>query len=251
VKQVTVITGSTRGIGAAIARRMAPEARLVVNGRNAETGQAFAESLCALGSDVVFRPGSVLDISEMATLMDGVREEIGPVNILVTSGAASDGPMAGFFREADPSCYVDWALHIWASRLYAVKAVLPQMVEAGGGSIVLLSSDAGRWPTPGESIPGGAAAALHMTARTLSREFSRWKIRINVVSTTVVTDSPGGERSTRESPAAKVFAKAVARQAFPLTSDDVAEAVAFLASERARSITGQILSVNGGVSVGL
>lgn len=251
-KKVAVITGSTRGIGASIAKRMAPETRLVVNGKDPVAGEAFAESLSTQEDQVTFRGANLLAIEEMVALMDYVRRDIGPVEILVTSGAASSTTnMTDLFHKTDPSSYIEWALHIWAARLYAVKAVLPQMIENGGGSIVMLSTDAGRWPTPAESIPGGAAAALHLSARTLAREFGRWKIRINVVSTTVVSDSPGGVRALNRSPIKKVFEKAVARQAFPLNSSDVAEAVAFLASDRARSITGQILSVNGGVSVGL
>lgn len=252
MSKVAVVTGSTRGIGAAIARRIAADGlKVVVNGRDPSAGEQYAQDLRRDGADAVFVAGDVLDFGSMTDLMEKVKVDHGPIDQLVTSGTVSeDKPSVAFFAESDPDTYVGWAHRVWASRLYAVKAALPQMIDNGGGSVVMLSTDAGRWPTPGESIPGGAAAALHMSARTMSREFNRWKVRVNVVATSIVGDSPGGERAKSVN-AAKVFAKALARQAYPLTSDDVAEAVAFLASDRARSITGQILSVNGGVSVGL
>lgn len=87
-----------------------------------------------------------------------------------------------------------------------------------------------------------------MATKVLSKELARWDIQVNTVSISVIEYTPGLEKTLEESPAAKVFEAALERQDFTVTNEDVAEAVAFLAADR--PVTGQILSVNGGISVG-
>jgi 3-oxoacyl-[acyl-carrier protein] reductase len=122
------------------------------------------------------------------------------------------------------------------------------MVERKSGKIVFLGTDGGRWPTTGESIAGGVGAALIMSTKVLAKEFARWQIRVNTISISVTRDTPGLDWVLKDSPAAKVFQKALKQQPFPVTSDDVAEAVLFFTSSESDQITGQILSVNGGLS---
>jgi 3-oxoacyl-[acyl-carrier protein] reductase len=133
--------------------------------------------------------------------------------------------------------------------MYVTYSALPYLKAAGGGSIVYVSTDAGRFPTVGESFPCGAAAALHMMTRTISLELKRYRIRVNAVATTVMAGSPGMLVDLGD--AEKVFAKVLQKQTFGLEPIDVAQSCAFLSSGLAGSITGQILSVNGGVSTGL
>jgi 3-oxoacyl-[acyl-carrier protein] reductase len=119
---------------------------------------------------------------------------------------------------------------------------------------VLLTTDAGRVPTPGESFIGGAAAALVFMVRALGRELARHQVRINAVAVTLTRDTPGydwyaaqGEDS--DNVLVKAFRKLERETPFGLnTPADVANALLFLASDAAAQITGTTLSVNGGVS---
>jgi 3-oxoacyl-[acyl-carrier protein] reductase len=141
--------------------------------------------------------------------------------------------------------------HVFA-RLHAVRAALEFMVPAESGSIVLLTTDAGRTPTPGESFIGGAAAALIFMVRALGRELARHHVRINAVAITLTRDTPGYEwyaQADPENVLVKAFQKLERETPFGLNSPrDVANAVRFLASDAAAQVTGMTLSVNGGVS---
>ena len=133
------------------------------------------------------------------------------------------------------------------SRLYCVRAILDHMIERKSGKMVLIGTDAGRWPTPGEALPGGAGAALVLSTKVLASEFARWNIRINTISTTVTRDTPSLDNVLSHGGAAKIFQKAMEKQPFPLMAIDIAETALFLASEASDRITGQTISVNGGL----
>jgi 3-oxoacyl-[acyl-carrier protein] reductase len=122
-----------------------------------------------------------------------------------------------------------------------------------GGSIVMITTDAARVPTPGESIIGAVGASVILMTKALAREFSRWKIRVNSVAMTLTSDTPSWDRIfAKKDFETKVFSKALDR--FPSgrapTSDEVARTAVFLLSEDSGQINGQTVSVNGGLSFG-
>jgi 3-oxoacyl-[acyl-carrier protein] reductase len=134
------------------------------------------------------------------------------------------------------------------SRLYIIHALLDQMRKQAYGKIVIVTTDAGRVPTPRETMIGSAAAGLVMATKVMAGEFARWQIRVNCLSMTLIKDTPA-LKEVMASEARHVFQKAIdrARLGIP-TAEEVAEAALFLASPQSDKITGQILSINGGLS---
>lgn len=245
--EVALVTGSTAGIGREVARELAQRgADVVVNGRTEETGTEVVEELRDLGATARFERADITEYEHVESMVENTIDEMGGIDVLVGSGATQGTEPPGFFRDLDPEAHTEFCQHNYIARLYPIKAALDHMIESDGGRIVNVSADAGLWPTPGDIGAGGPTAALMMATRTLAAEFARWDIRVNTVSISVTEDTPGLEWVMENSPAANVFEKAIEKQSFPVYGEDVAEAVAFLAGER--PITGQILSVNGGVS---
>lgn len=248
--KVALVFGSTYGVGEAIALKLARNgADVVINGRNTRAGIEVTKSIEQLGRRAIFEKGDVYDYRETRRVADSAIEKLGGIDIMVASGGGlSKTERLNFFREINPEDYVDEAIRGWISRLYCVRAVLDHMVERQAGKMILISSDGGRWPTPGESLVCGAAAAVVMMTRVLAKEFTRWQIRLNTICVTVIKDTKGLETVIKESPsAAKIFKEVLETQPFPTTTKDIAETALFLASEESNQITGQTLSVNGGV----
>lgn len=245
---VAIVTGSTSGVGKAIALELADRgADVVVNGLTQEKGRRLVDEIEDGGQRARFVRADITDYGEMERLVETAVDELGGLDILVGSGGATGKDvMPDFFRDQDPSDHPEFVETHYLGRIYPIKAALEPMIETGGGRIVNISSDAGRVPTPGESGVGGPFAAVMMATRALAQELARWDIRVNTVSVSVVADTPGLDRDLAESEMSHVFEKALELQDFPVSSEDIAEAAAFLAGER--PITGQILSVNGGVS---
>jgi len=249
--KVALVTGSSYGISKAIALKFAENGSdIVVNARHPEAGMEVVQQIKGMGRQAIFEPADVNKYPEVAQMANNVIQKLGHIDILVASGGrggeATDPTMMQFFRETDPETYVYWAKSQWLNRLYCVKAVLDHMIDKQAGKIIMIGADAGRWPTPGESMVGGSAAALVMATKVLAAEFAQWQIRINTLCLTVARDTPTISL-VLEGPIGHIFKKALDRQPFPTTSADVAEAALFLASKGADQITGQILSVNGGL----
>lgn len=249
--KVALITGSSKGIGKAIALKFAENGSdVVINGRSPDAGIETVTKIKDMGRHAIFEKADITVYNEVKEMVDRVLKKM-QIDILVVSGGViSHGDAItppNFFREVDPDTYIDFINSQYFSRLYCVRAVLDHMIERKSGKIVLIGTDAGRWPTPGESLPGGAGAALVLTTKVLASEFARWGIRINTISTTVTKDTPGIELVLSCGPAAKIFQRAMERQPFPINANDIAEAALFLASEASDQITGQTLSVNGGL----
>lgn len=135
------------------------------------------------------------------------------------------------------------------SAMYTVHATLPHLRKGGGGSILLMASDAAKSPTPGEAVIGAAKAGVAMFARTLSLEVSRHAIRVNCLTPSIVRGTETYDRLMADPFSRKLFAKAEGRARLGVvTPQDIVPLAMFLLGPGAKKITGQVVSVNGGIS---
>jgi 3-oxoacyl-[acyl-carrier protein] reductase len=250
--KTALVTGGTGGVGLEAARRLAQRgAHVVITGRSADRGEEALAQLRAVSDAVDFELGEAADPGSLNGIVERVSGgHDGGIDILVSAGAAGDkGPTP--FAELD----FDEIRQAFESRLlpriFPVRAALPAL-RARGGSVVLLTTDAARHPTPGESVVGAVGAAVILMTKALAREFARWGIRVNSVAMTLTSGTPSWDRIfASESFQSRLFTNAVER--FPLgrppSVDEVADVVAFLAAD-AGQVTGQTVSVNGGLSFG-
>ena len=249
--KVALITGSSKGIGKAKALTLARNgADIVLNGRNQDQALPVLEEIRAMGRQACFEQADIWNYREVRQIVDSAIQKFGRIDILVASGAGGGAPPE-FFNRIDPELYLDVVKSHWLSRLYCVRAVMDHMIERQSGKIIIITTDAGRTPTPRESLIGGAAAALVLMTKVIAQETSRWQIRINTICTTVTKDTPGYDYAMADptSHIFKIFKKAEERMPFGMNRpDDIAQLALFLASEDSNQITGQIFSISGGLS---
>jgi 2-hydroxycyclohexanecarboxyl-CoA dehydrogenase len=250
--KIALITGGTGGVGLETARRLALRgAHVVVTGRNADRGEEALKELRTVSDAVGFELGDAADPEALTGIVERVAAgHEGGIDILVSAGAAGDKgptPFADLSFDEIRSSFETRLL----PRIFPVRAALPAL-RTRGGSVVLLTTDAARHPTPGESVVGAVGAAVILMTKALAREFSRWDIRVNSVAMTLTSGTPSWDRIfSSESFQSKLFSKAVERfpQGRPPSVDEVADVATFLAAD-AGQVTGQTVSVNGGLSFG-
>lgn len=241
--QVALVTGAGQGIGRAIAIRLAAEgAAVAVADLNPDTARQTAAEL---GPHALGLRTDVTDRASVQQAVAQVREHFGRIDVLVNDAGWDK---AGPFIESDPA---DWDRAIQID-LYGVlnmcREVLPVMVEAGSGRIVNIASDAGRVGSSGEAVYSAAKGGVIAFTKTVAREVARYGISANCVSpgptdTALFAAVTGGNPHLRE---ALIKAIPLRRLAQP---EDLANAVAFLAAPASSYITGQTLSVSGGLSM--
>ena len=235
-----IVTGGSRGIGRAIAHTFADEgAQLALCARGSEALEKTADELRGKGAKVFSQACNVADAGALEAFLDGAREALGAVHVLVNNasgfGVSDDegGWQAGFDVDLMASVRATW------------KAV-PWIAEAGGGSIIHISSTSG---LEAGSPPAYAAvkAALMSHSKTLAISLAPRNIRVNTVAPGSI-EFPGGmwEMIKKNAPAQYESI----RSSIPFdrlgSAEEVANAVVFLASDRASWITGVTLSVDGG-----
>lgn len=253
MSKAVLVTGGSAGVGFAVAQLMASQGHTVaVTGRSADTGARAELALCALSPGCIFVQGDAGDAAQGAAAVADAARRLGRLDVLVSAGAQNPlGPMP-FAQMTAEQIESGFRTRVMG-RMLPVHAAIPFLRDAGGGCVVLLTTDAARHPTPGESVIGAAGAAVMLLTKALARELARDKIRVNAVALTITSNTVGWDRMfANQDFGSKLFAKAVAR--FPSgrapTAAEVAECVAFLASDAAAQVTGQTLSVNGGLSFG-
>ena len=238
-----LVTGAASGMGAAIARRLdADGARVVVADIQADMGAEVAASLTG-GMFVEMD----LSRSESVTAAAGqVLAEVGTVDILVNC--------AGFdvvkpFLDTDEDLWDSLIAVNLYGPLRTTKAFLPGMVERGWGRIVNISSDAGRVGSSGEGVYSACKGGQIAFTKTIAREVARSGVTVNCVCPGP-TDTPPVRRTLAEG--GEKYMQALVR-AIPMRRlgqpEDIAAAVAYLVSEEAGFVTGQTLSVSGGMSM--
>ena len=133
--------------------------------------------------------------------------------------------------------------------VYPARAVLPYMMERGRGVILTVASDAAKVPTPGEAAIGAAMAGIVMFTRGLAIEAKRSGIRANCLTPSIVRDTPMYDKLMADRFAGKLFTKAEQMASLGVVEpDDLAQMAVYLASPAAARMTGQAISINGGIS---
>jgi NAD(P)-dependent dehydrogenase (short-subunit alcohol dehydrogenase family) len=247
-----VLTGGSGGIGVATAALLAEQGvrRIIINGRDADRGnRACAEiSRRAPGASVLFVAADVSNADGAGELFRRVAALLDePLSVLVNCTGGDFAPE--LFRQTTAD-EIDGVVRHWlSSRLHCCRAGLPLMTK--GSVIVNVASDAAKVPTPGEAVIGAAMAAIVMFSRTLALEVKREGIRVHAVTPSIVEGARLRARIAAGGFGGKLFEKAAAAAHLGVATErDVAEVIAFLASGRAARMTGQVISINGGISAG-
>jgi NAD(P)-dependent dehydrogenase (short-subunit alcohol dehydrogenase family) len=244
--QVAVITGGSKGIGRAIAERMAEAgARVVVSSRKIDACEEVVEGIRAKGGDATAIACNVTHIEQLESLIAQSLKTYGQIDCLVGNAAVNPhyGPMTtideGAFEKI-MNCNV--RANLWLSRL-----VIPQMVERKGGSIILISSIAGIKGTDDIGTYGMSKAADMAMARNLAVRWGEHGIRVNTIAPGLIkTDFA---KALWEDPVKRASVEAQ----YPLRRigepDDIAGTAIFLAADAGRYITGQTIVVDGGSTI--
>jgi len=242
-EKVVIVTGAGRGIGRGIVEKLAAlGARVVVS--DIDEGSA-RETARTTGGEALGLRVDVTSKESVEAMVKATMDHFGRVDVLVNNaGWDKVGP----FLKSDES---DWE-RVIAINLYGMfhccKAVLPVMVSQGSGKVVNIGSDAGRVGSSGEAVYSATKGGVIAFTKTLAREMARYKINVNCVCPGPADTPLFAELGQDQPTLREALEKAIPwrRLARP---EDIANAVAFLVSDEAEYITGQTLSVSGGLTM--
>jgi NAD(P)-dependent dehydrogenase (short-subunit alcohol dehydrogenase family) len=244
--KVALISGGATGMGGAATRLFAQEGASVgIVDRNREAGEALAAELISAGHSVVFAVADVSKAAEVEAAVRAVRNAIGPISVLFNhAGSIVVKP----FLETTEEEW-DWLMAVNVKSMYLVtRAVLPDMISAGGGSIVCTSSISAVAATPMEVLYDTTKGACHMFARAIAVEYRDHNIRCNAVCPGFIR-TPHGNREVEllSKYGVDVSDAAIAAQQGRMGEpEDVARAALYLASDESRFVTGVQLFVDNG-----
>jgi 3-oxoacyl-[acyl-carrier protein] reductase len=239
--KVAIVTGSSRGIGQAVAVRLAEAGvKVVLNGTVENRINAVADQIKSTGGIALPVPADVSNVADVNRLIDTVKNAYGKVDILVNNaGIARDQLL---LRMSDEEW--DTVLNIDLKGVFlCTRAVLKQMLRQRWGRIINISSIVGVVGNPGQANYAAAKAGVIGFTRTVAQEMGSRGITANAVAPGFIET----EMTSNLVEAAKTEIKKRIPAGYFGTPRDVAEVVAFLASEEARYVNGQVINIDGGM----
>ncbi len=247
--KTVIVTGGGGGIGGATCRRFAQEgARVAVFDMNLEAAQRVVADIVAAGGTAAAFKCDITNRAEVDAAVAATEAQLGPIGVLVNN--------AGWdvFKPFVKTVPAEWdkliAINLTGA-LHMHHAVLPGMVERKYGHIVNVASDAARGGSSGEAVYAACKGGLVALSKTLAREHARQGITVNVVcpgptDTALLADVAEGARDPAKLIEAFKSAIPLGRLGQP---DDLASAIVFFGSDDASFITGQVISVSGGLTM--
>ncbi len=242
--QTALVTGSSRGIGAAVARTFAEHgARVVLHGRDESALKTLEGEISRRGGHAMYVLAELTKFSDIEVMRQKVENTFGAVDILVANAGGSFTTPAPLEKIPEDGWHASVEGNLTATFL-TLKSFLPGMKERKHGVIITVSSSAGRRPNEHSPIPYPAAkAGIQILTQHVAAEAGKYGIRVNCIAPeTILTEKNLGWISKEQQESLKQF--------HPLkrlgTPEDVADAALFLASDEASWITGHILDISGG-----
>ncbi|MBX7434938.1 SDR family oxidoreductase [Mycobacterium sp. Y57] len=242
--RVAVVTGGASGMGESTCHELGRRGhKVAVLDLNGDGAQRVAEELRGEGVAALGVAADVTDRAAVDEAFAKLRSELGPVHILVTSAGLVDFTP---FMDISPQCWqrlVDVNLN---GTFHCAQAALPDMLDAGWGRIVMISSSSAQRGSPGMAHYAASKGGVISLTKSLAREFGAAGITVNNIPPSgIETPMQHQSQAAGHLPPNEQMAASI-----PIghlgTGEDIAAAVGFLCSEQARFITGQVLGVNGG-----
>lgn len=241
---IAVVTGASGGIGAEIAKRLAQDGFSValIYNRNAEKAQKTADEITLSGGSAKTYKCDVRDSSEITSAIEAIERDFGEISVLVNNAGISEQKLLTDITDSDWENMISTNL---SGPFYFCRAVLPYFIHRKSGRIINISSMWGETGGSCEVHYSAAKAGLIGLTKALAKEVALSGITVNAVS-------PGVINTEMVTKLGKDTVDML-REEIPVmrlgTPEDVANAVSFLADDRASYITGQIISVNGGIVI--
>jgi NAD(P)-dependent dehydrogenase (short-subunit alcohol dehydrogenase family) len=262
--KVALVTGAGRGVGRGVAMRLAAEgAKVVVNDFHERRAERVAQEIREQGGQAVPVQADITNLAQVRAMVAKAVETFGPVDILVNNAGIpardpSEEVKAGSgwedFYASDPSSWSKMIDLNTYGTMNCTHTVLQSMVERKYGKIISVMSEAGRVGEAKLAVYSGAKAGMLGFSKAIARELGKHKINVNVVALGAVdakeVDFEQLDEKARERMSAMFKNYPIARGLQRLSrASDVADTIAFLASDRAQFITGQVLGVSGGFTM--
>jgi len=247
--KVALVTGAGSGIGRAIATRLAEEGMTVgILDLNAEAAAASVASIVATGGTAIAETCDICDYAAVEQAVSSLEQRAGPIHTLVNN-AGWDMPIP--FLKTEPAFWSKVVSINYLGPLHVTHAVVARMVKRDGGRVIFIASDAGRVGSSGEVVYSGCKGATIAFAKALAREVARNNVLLNCVcpgptNTPAMDAFAGTGEQGRKIREALVRGVPLGRIGEP---SDYPGIVAFLASDDAAFITGQTISVSGGLTM--
>lgn len=241
--KIVLVTGAASGIGFATAEGFAAQgADVILTDIDATKGAAAVAQIQAAGGKARFQPLNIMDRASADAAAEAVRTAFGKLDVLVN---AAGWDIIQPFMENSPEYWDKIVALNFMGPVQVTRALLPLMFEAGGGRVVNVASDAGRVGSYGETVYAGAKGGVIAFTKSLAREMTRKNVLVNCVCPGP-TDTPLFATQSEKMQEALIKAIPLRRLAKP---SEVADAILFFASSRSTFITGQVLSVSGGLTM--
>ena len=245
--KIAVVTGSTSGIGATVAKAFAAEgAKVVINGRNEQRGNEVLNDIKEAGGEAIFVQGDLRKREDLDKLVEETHAAFGKVNVLYNAlGILRPGP----FLESTDQDLMDIFETNYRSYVWTMQAFIPDMVELDGGSIVNIASVSAIWPELNAYHYGAMKSAIVNLSKNVAKEFAANHVRVNCILPGPVLTGMTPKEVVDNPEAMESLVSVNCLLGRILYPEDFIGGSLFLASDESSMVTGTYFSIDAGTTI--